>query len=250
MPRDPFAALVQLLLGALLGAAGFLMIGWAVLTHFRIDMGFDALLWALEHSPTPLAVAPQELANSAIQRGSLIAIGIAGIVASIIGSALRRAGAKNMRPASASTEDPLIPHAPPAPPATTKHAGSTVFAHKMLSDLPSHAPSQAPFHASSHAPSHVPHTARPSLVVPATHTESPLSRREADLAGLARLIGTDGKFTPQQREALAKLTLEQHAALAKFSKWAPTRKNAIIALVAIFFAFQLLPAIFSFLLHR
>ena len=75
----------------------------------------------------------------------------------------------------------------------------------------------------------------------------PPSRLEAELEGFARLIGTDGKFTPQQREALARLTPEQRSALAKFSKWAPSRKNAIIALVVLFFAFQLLPAIFSFL---
>jgi hypothetical protein len=245
MPRDPFAALVQLLVGALLGAAGFLMFGWAVMTHFRIDWGFDAALWTLEHSPIPLAAPPLELANSSIQQGSLIALGVAGFFAWIIGSALRRAGAKNLRPASASTEEPSIPHAPAVPTATTQHPGSTVFAHKMLSDLPSHAP--------SHEPSHAPRAARPSPGAPGTHAGpslSPTHSLEDDFGGLARLIGTDGKFTPQQHDALARLTPEQRTALAKFSKWAPSKKNAVIALIVLIFAFQLLPAIFSFLLNH
>lgn len=239
MPRNPLAALVQFPLGLLLGGAGILMIGWVVLAHLKLEAGFDAAMWVAANSPIALTASPEELANSAIQESSLIGIGVIGFFVWLVAWGLLRAARINMRPAKVSAEEALSTYTPAPPPASSQHAGSTVFAHKLLSDTP------------THVPTHVPRPARASPVAIDPRAEPTLSsRREGDLAGLARLIGTDGKFTPQQREALAKLTLEQHAALAKFSKWAPSRKNAIIALIAIFFAFQLLPSIFSFLLHR
>src|SRR5438105_4465726 len=104
MPRDPLAASIQLVLGLVLGGAGILMLGWAVTTYLNVELGFNAVMWAAEHSPVTLAVAPERLANAAIRNGSLIAIGVAGFFLWAIGSALLRAARANLRP----TEHPVM----------------------------------------------------------------------------------------------------------------------------------------------
>ena len=236
MPRSPIAALIQLALGSLLGAAGTVMLVWAVMTYLNVERGFDAAMWAAEHSPIPLAIAPVQLANGAIQDGSLVAIGVAGFFLCLIGSGLLSAARANLLPLP-----PRVPDAHPAAAsrgAAAASPGSTIFAHSMLSDTPSPSP-----------PRRVP-SVGVALDEGSGPTVSSRTKLDADLEGLAQLFGQDGKFTAQQRAALARLTPEQQAGLAKLSKWAPSRKNALIALIALFFAFQLIPSIFSLLLNR
>jgi len=240
VPRDPIAALVQLALGLVVGTAGMLMAGWAVTTYLNVELGFDAMVWVAEHSPVALDIAPAELANAAIRHSSLVAIGVAGFFLWAIGSGFMRAARANLRPSEGP--DAGEQAAAVAPPSSAAHSTSTVFARHMLSDTPSHAPSHAPSHDTRSF--HATHDERVDRPV------APSPRVEAELAGLARLLNDDGRFTAQQRAVLAKLTPEQHALLAKLSQWAPSRKNAIIALVALFVAFQVLPSIFSLLLNR
>ena len=253
MPRAPIAALIEFLAGSLLGGAGILALGWAVTAYFKVEWGFDAMMWVAEQSPFPLHLPPEQLANRAIQDNAMIAIGVAGLFLWMIGSSLLRAARANLRPtAGAAAIAPAqagarSSHAAAAPhEATTASAGSTIFARTLLSD---HPPTQPP--GARHA-SAQPSAARPSVALKhAPDAQEPLrAGLEADLAGWARLIGKDGKFTPQQRAALGQLTPEQQAVLAKFSKWAPTRKQAVIGILALFAIFQILPALLSLLLNR
>lgn len=252
MPRAPIAALIEFLAGSLLGGAGILALGWAVTTYFNVEWGFDAMMWVAAQSPFPLDLPPEQLANRAIQDNAMIAIGVAGLFLWVIGSNLLRAARRNMQPKAGAALAPAPDkgtrgQAPSGAQssraaaalhtATTASAGSTIFARTLLSDHPPARPSaaRAPDVAFPHAPDAV----------------KPLrAGLEADLARWARLLGKDGKFTPQQRAALGQLTLEQQAALAKFSKWAPTRKQVIIGIIALFAVFQILPALLSLMLNR
>ena len=75
MPRAPIAALIEFLAGSLLWGAGILALGWAVTTYFKVEWGFDAMMWVAQNAPFPLDLPPEQLANRAIQDNAVIAIG-------------------------------------------------------------------------------------------------------------------------------------------------------------------------------
>ena len=268
MPRNLPAALVQFLAALPLGAAGLALMVWAAVAYFRIEPGIDALIWAARNAPFDHGMAPELVANPAIPDGAKIAIGVAGLILYQLGKALLRAARRNMQPpatgaggiaAQAGAQSPRATvaswsaHAPRAatPPRTAAaaSAGSTVFARTLLTD--DHPPTTPSKSRSSdlllHPPTHPPRTPHADAPRPQAALTSP-SVLEAQLAGWARLIGKDGKFTPQQRAALAKLTPEQ-AALAKMvPDPAKALKWVVIGFIALFFVLPFMLSVLGLIL--
>lgn len=256
MPRNLPAALVQFLAALPLGALGLALMVWAAVAYFRIEPGIDALMWAARNAPFDHGMAPELVANPAISDGAKIAIGVAGLILYQIGAALLRAARVNMRPeegaaavasAHAGVQSPRA--APPPRPAAAASTGSTVFARTLLTD--DHPPS-TPSKARSaelllHPPTHSPHSQHAEAPRQHASTASQ-SRLEGQLAGWARLIGKDGKFTPQQRGALARMTPEQVALAKRLSDPAKVMKWAVIGVVAVFFVLPFVLSVLGFIL--
>ena len=284
MPRNPLAALVQFLLALPLGVVGLALMAWAAVAYFRIEPGIDALMWAVRNAPFEHAIAPELIANPTIADGAKIAIGVAGLILYQIGAALLRAARRNMQPpagadagapakagaqvsraaaapAQAAAQSSRAASAPThaatqpsraatlARPSAAASAGSTVFARTLLTDdHPSTTPSKTrSADLALHPPAHAPRASHAEASRPHAPPTSHAGL-EAQLAGWARLIGKDGKFTPQQRAALARLTPEQIALAKKLPDPAEAIKWAVIGVFALFFVLPFVLSMLGFIL--
>lgn len=79
MPRPPLSAIVFVILGAAAGLAGIAMAGWAATTHFKVERGFDAAMWAMARSPVPFQGEPIAIANAMIQDVPVMFLGAFGL---------------------------------------------------------------------------------------------------------------------------------------------------------------------------
>lgn len=92
------ASAIQLLIGIALAVPGVLLALWVVVALYKVEVGFDWALWALEHSPFELTGPSVELANEAIQRNSLISGGMLAAVLCSVGFSFLRGARRSLRP--------------------------------------------------------------------------------------------------------------------------------------------------------
>lgn len=74
--RKLIAFMFNLVFGLAFGAVGVCLAIWIWLALNKVELAFNWVLWAADHSPLPLTITPVQLANEAIQRNSLIAAGV------------------------------------------------------------------------------------------------------------------------------------------------------------------------------
>lgn len=100
--RAPGSAFASFVLGVPLLAIGAALLGWVLMMNLTPAQGAEWAVWAIQHSPIPLFLTPQQAATLAVQVPVLWAMGIAGAVFAGIGIEELWGARRNLRPANES----------------------------------------------------------------------------------------------------------------------------------------------------
>lgn len=102
MPRAPFSALFNLVLGLAVGVSGMVMALWAAIATLRIERGFDMAMWAAQRLPVAQGKTPAEFGNEVVN--NVGAIAVVGVVLFLMGLGMLRSARTAARPAGASDD--------------------------------------------------------------------------------------------------------------------------------------------------
>lgn len=102
MPRAPFSALFNLVLGLAAGLSGMAMALWAAIATIKIERGFDVAMWAAQRFPVAQDKTPVEFGNQVVNNVGTIAV--VGVVLFLTGLGMLRSARTAARPAGESDD--------------------------------------------------------------------------------------------------------------------------------------------------
>ncbi len=101
-PRAPGTAFASFVLGVPLLAIGAALLGWVLIMNLEPARGTEWAMWAIQRSPVPLFLTPEQAATLAIQVPVLWAMGITGALFAGCGLEEIWGARRSLRPANES----------------------------------------------------------------------------------------------------------------------------------------------------